>query len=426
VHAPAEASAPPQASQSWERNLYALTAAGFLMFTAFGFVFPFLPLFIGELGVGDVQQVEIWSGITSFGQALVLSVFSPIWGAVADRRGRRVMVLRAAFGGGLVIGLMGLSQNIWEFFGLRLIQGAMTGVVAAASALAISFVPRNRIGMALGMIQMSSFAGNAVGPSLGGFTADHFGYRLSFAVSGCLFLIAGILTLLFVKEHFVPPPPGATRPGLTGLLRDIRTRGRDKQLLIMMVVLFSAQFGVNVVQPMLPLFVQYIDPSQSAAFVTGLIFTVAGVVAAVSSIVWGRLGDRIGFRRLLIGMSLGAGLIYIPQGLVVSVVQLIALRGILGIFDGGLLPSANALIASSSPTERSTGQAAHGTTYGLIYLANGLGFALGPLSGGLIAATLGLRNVFFLTAAILLAIGIYLPFGIREPTRRTGLEYPRG
>jgi DHA1 family multidrug resistance protein-like MFS transporter len=390
------------------------------MFTAFGFVFPFLPLYIAELGVGDVQQVEIWSGLSSFAQAMVLAISSPIWGAVADRRGRRLMVLRAAFGGGVVIGLMGFAQNIWQFLGLRLIQGATTGVVAAASALAISFVPRQRVGMALGLIQMSSFAGQAVGPSLGGLSADHFGYRLSFGVSGCLFLLAGVLTVLFVRENFVPPPPDATRSGgLAGLLRDIRIRSRDRQLLIMMLVLFSAQFGVNVVQPMLPLFVQYIDPSQSAATVTGLIFTVAGVVAAISSLVWGRLGDRIGHRRLLIAMALGAGLVYIPQGLVVSVVQLIVLRGVLGIFDGGLLPSANALIASSTPVGKSGGSGSHGTTYGLVYLANGFGFAFGPLAGGVIAATLGLRNVFFVTAAILLVIGLYLPFGVPDPRRRT-------
>ena len=388
------------------------------MFTAFGFVFPFLPLFIAQLGVGDVQQVEVWSGISSFGQALVLSIFSPIWGALADRKGRRVMVLRAAFGGGVVIALMGLSQDIWQFMGLRLVQGAMTGVVAAASALAISFVPRNRIGTALGLIQMASFAGNAVGPSLGGFTADHFGYRLSFVVSGALFILAGILTILFVREKFVPPPPEQTKAGLRGILRDIRARGRDRQLLIMMLVLFSANFGVNVVQPMLPLFVEYLDPAESVATVTGLIFTVAGVVAAVSSIIWGRLGDRIGYRRLLIGMALGAGLIYIPQALVANVLQLIVLRGILGIFDGGLLPSANALIASSTPPGQRTEQA-HGSTFGLVYLANGMGFALGPLSGGLIAATLGLRNVFFVTAAILLVIGIYLPFGVKDSRRAT-------
>jgi MFS transporter, DHA1 family, multidrug resistance protein len=415
LSAPEQAPTTPDvATEGWQRNLYALTAASFLMFTAFGFVFPFLPLFIATLGVGDVGQVEIWSGVSSFGQALVLSIFSPIWGVVADRHGRRLMVLRAAFGGGVIIGLMALSQNIWEFMGLRLIQGAMTGVVAAASALAISLVPRHRIGFALGMITMASFAGNAVGPSLGGLTADHFGYRPSFVVSGFLFILAGIATILFVREKFVPPPPDQTKTGLGGILRDIRTRGRDRQLLIMMLVLFSANFGVNVVQPMLPLFVQSLDPTQSAAAVTGLIFTVAGVVAAISSLIWGRLG----YRRLLIVMALGAGLIYIPQALVVTVVQLVVLRGILGIFDGGLLPSANALIAQSTPPDqRGGGHTSHGTTYGLVYLANGMGFALGPLAGGLIAASLGLRNVFFVTAAILLVIGMYLPFGVKEPRR---------
>jgi MFS transporter, DHA1 family, multidrug resistance protein len=400
---------------SWERNLYALTAASFLMFTAFGFVFPFLPLFIAQLRVGDEQHVEVWSGVSSFAQALVLSIFSPIWGAYADRHGRRLMVLRAAFGGGLVIGLMGLTQNIGEFMILRMIQGAMTGVIAAVTALALSFVPRSRAGYALGIIQMSTFAGNAVGPLLGGLVADQAGYRLSFAVSGGLFVLAGVVTVAFVKEHFVPPPLDLQRPGLSGLLSDVRRRGADRQLLIMMIVLFSAQFGIAVVQPMLPLFVRTLDPGESAATVTGVIFTVAGVVAAVSSVVWGRLGERIGYRRMLIGMSLGAGLIYIPQGLAMSVLQLIALRAILGIFDGGLLPSANALIASSTADQ--PGQSAsHGTTYGLVYLANGLGFALGPLSGGLLAASFGLRSVFFVTAGILLVIAAYLPFGIRKPS----------
>jgi DHA1 family multidrug resistance protein-like MFS transporter len=405
---------PTGAQASWERNLYALTAASFLMFTAFGFVFPFLPLFIGQLGVGDEQQVEVWSGVSSFAQALVLAIFSPIWGAYADRHGRRLMVLRAAFGGGLVIGLMGLSQNIGEFMVLRIIQGALTGVVAAVMALAVSFVPRSRAGYALGIIQMSTFAGNAVGPLLGGVVADYAGYRLSFAVTAALFMLAGVVTVVFVKENFVPPPPETQRAGLRGLLTDVRRRGRDRQLLVMMIVLFSAQFGIAVVQPMLPLFVQTLDPGESPATITGVIFTVAGVVAAVCSVIWGRLGDRIGYRRLLIAMSLGAGLIYIPQGFVVNVVQLIALRGILGIFDGGLLPSANALIAASSADK--PGQvSSHGTTYGLVYLANGLGFALGPLSGGLIAASFGLRSVFFVTAAILLIIAAYLPFGIHSP-----------
>jgi MFS transporter, DHA1 family, multidrug resistance protein len=408
------------ASRSWQRNLYALTFASLLMFTAFGFVFPFLPLFIAQLGVGDLHHVEIWAGVTSFSQAIVLALFAPIWGAIADRHGRRLMVLRVAFAGAVIIGLMGLSQNIWQFLGLRIIQGTLTGVVAAATALATTFVPRERVGYALGFVQMSLFAGNAIGPLIGGFAADRVGYRWSFAVSAVLFLAAAVVVLVFVREDFVPPPPGEGSNGLAGLLADIRSRGRDRQLVIMMIVLFSVQYGVNVVLPILPLFVESLDIADSPATLTGLIYTVAGLVAAVSSIVMGRIGDRVGYRRMMVVMAVGAALCYIPQAFVQSAAQLIVLRGVLGIFDGGLLPSANAVIAAN--TEAQGQRSAHATTYGLAYLANGFGFALGPLSGGFISATLGLRSVFLLTAGILLAVGLYLPFGtkgLRRPALAT-------
>ena len=404
------AATPPIA---WQRNLYALTLASFFMFMAFGFVFPFLPLFIqNDLGVPDLGQVEVWSGVTAFGQAVVLSLASPIWGALADRHGRRVMVLRVAFSGAVVIGLMGLTQNIWQFFGLRVIQGALTGVVAASTALASSFVPRERLGYAMGLIQMALFAGNAVGPLLGGTVADHVGYRASFAVAAGLFLAAGATTLVLVREDFEPAGEGEGSVGLSGLLADIRSRGRDRQLIVMMLVVFSIQFGANVVLPILPLFVQELDVGASPATLTGIIYTVAGVVAAFSSVSLGRLGDRVGHRKILILLALGSGLFYIPQAFVGTVLQLIVLRGLLGFFDGGLLPSANAIISAGTQGE---GRGSHGTTYGLIYLATGLGFGLGPLSGGFIAASLGLRSVFLITAFILLALGIYLPFGVKDP-----------
>jgi len=397
---------------SWQRNLYVLTAVSFMMFTAFGFVFPFVPLFISQLGVGDLNRVELWSGITSFGQALMLSLFSPIWGALSDRHGRRVMLLRVTFSGAIIVGLMGLSQNIWQFLALRVVQGMLTGVIAAATAMASSFVPRERLGYALGLVQMSLLAGTAVGPLVGGIVADHLGYRWSFAVTALIMAAAGVLTLLVLREEFTPPPSDQASGGLGGLLKDIRTRGRDRQLLTMMAVLFSVHYGVNVVIPMLPLFVQTLGGEGSTATITGLIFTVAGVVGALSSLGLGRVGDRFGYRRLLIVTALGAGLFYIPQAFVTSALQLIFLRGLLGVFDGGLLPSANALIARQTEGRGQAGT--HGTTYGLVYLATGMGFALGPLSGGVIAATVGLRSVFLITAFILLAVGIYLPFGVRD------------
>ncbi|MFI5269457.1 MAG: MFS transporter, partial [Chloroflexota bacterium] len=254
-------------------------------------------------------------------------------------------------------------------------------------------------------------------PLLGGTVADHVGYRASFAVAACLFLAAGVTTLLLVREDFVTAPAGEGSKGLRGLLQDIRTRGRDRQLIVMMLVVFSIQYGANVVLPILPLFVQQLDPGQPAATMTGVIYTVAGVVAAISSVGLGRLGDRVGHRRVLIVLALGSGLFYIPQAFVMTVVQLIVLRGLLGFFDGGLLPSANAIISAGT---KEGGHGSHGTTYGLIYLATGLGFGLGPLSGGFIAASLGIRGVFLITALILLVLGIYLPFGVKGPPRTPG------
>jgi DHA1 family multidrug resistance protein-like MFS transporter len=240
------------------------------------------------------------------------------------------------------------------------------------------------------------------------------GSRASFAVAAALVIAAGVTTLFLVQEHFVPPSGGGSK-GLRGLLEDIRTRGRERQLIVMMMVVFSIQYGANVVLPILPLFVQQLDASQPAATLTGVIYTVAGVVAAVSSVVLGRLGDQTGHRRLLILLALGAGVFYIPQAFAGTVLQLILLRGLMGFFDGGLLPSANAIISAGTEGQA---RGSHGTTYGLIYLATGMGFGLGPLSGGFIAATLGIRSVFLITAFILLALGLYLPFGIRtDPTR---------
>jgi DHA1 family multidrug resistance protein-like MFS transporter len=342
----------------------------------------------------------------------VLALLSPVWGAIADRFGRRMMALRVTLSGAVTIGLMAFAQNVYQLAVLRLAQGAFTGFVAAASALATAMVPRQRLAYALGVMQMALFAGTAIGPLTGGIAADLFGFRLSFVAAAVLMLAATLIIFFFVQEQFQPPQKDAAGPGgVKGMLMSIRQTGRDRSLLAMLLVLFSVQFGVNTAQPILALFVQEIDPSAQVASVTGLIFTVTGAVAAITSLNLGRMTDRFGYRKPLIVLALGAAVMYIPQFFVTHVAQLVVLRGVLGLFDGAMLPTANALIATRGSVQ------SRGTTYGLIYMSTGLGFAIGPLAGGFIAATLGLRAVFLVTALILLAVGIYLPFSVpEEPT----------
>ncbi len=401
----------PAAQPSWQKNLYVLTAAQFLIFVAFGFVQPFQALYIKDLGVTDLHSVELWSGVISFSQAFVLSIFSPIWGSYADRHGRRLMVLRVAFGGGLIFATMGLSQNVYQFFGLRMVQGMLTGVIAPGTALAVSFVPRERLGYAMGVLQTSLLAGNSVGPLLGGVLADRFGFRPSFIATGVLMWMAGLLVLLFIKENFVPPERvEGERRGLPAIFQGMRTALADRKLLVIMLVLFSVSFGTSTVTPVLPLFVEVLSPLASAPTLTGIIFTVTGVVSGVTVILLGRISDKVGYKLTLIVMAIGAGLFYIPQAFVRTAGELIVLRGLLGFFDGGIIPTASALVGS-----RSSSSGSQGSVFGLVYAGGSLGYALGPLVGGILAANLGLRSVFLSTALVLLLVGFYLPFGLREP-----------
>ena len=159
---------------------------------AFSFVMPFLPFYLRELGVRGDAQVAFWSGVTGSVTGLAMMVAAPIWGSVADRHGRRPMVLRAMFGGAAVMALMGLATSLGQIIVLRLVQGFVTGTVTAATALVSSVTPRSRMGFSMGLIQTSIFSGFAIGPLLGGIAADRFGYRAAFFIPGALLPTAGL------------------------------------------------------------------------------------------------------------------------------------------------------------------------------------------------------------------------------------------
>ena len=109
-----------------------------------------------------------------------MGVMGPIWGALGDRHGRKIMVMRAMFGGAVIISLIGFAQTVEQFAILRFIQGALTGTVAAATALVAGNAPREHLGETLGKLQLAIFLGQAFGPITGGFVADTFGYRAAF------------------------------------------------------------------------------------------------------------------------------------------------------------------------------------------------------------------------------------------------------
>ena len=393
-------------SPSWQTSLYVTCVAQATAMLAFGFVLPFLPLYLKEIGVRPDSAVVFWSGALVTSTGISLAIFSPIWGALADRHGRKLMVLRSMLIGGLIIALMGLVQNVEQFLVLRILQGVFTGTIAAATALVAGIVPRERLAWSMGLLQTSVYVGISAGPVLGGLIAQAVGIRGTFFVAGAMLAVAGIFVWQFVHEHFTPPSM-TKRPGF---FQTVGIGLRSPILMPLMVTLLLVQLSTAIVFPMLPLFVERLSSATDPVkLYAGLAFGATAVFSALAALFYSRLVDRSGYRRILILACFGAALFFLPQAFVQNIGQFLLLRAGLGIFFGVLIPATNAIVGLSTPPEL------RGSAYGLTSSATAVGNAIGPLLGSTIAASLGYPAVFITTAAVLTLLGFWVIARVHEP-----------
>jgi DHA1 family multidrug resistance protein-like MFS transporter len=380
--------------QTWQRNLYTLWVAELVTVAGFTVVHPFLPYYVQELGVTELRQVEFWSGLVFASHGVVMAIFSPIWGSMADRYGRKLMVVRAMFGGAVVMGAMGFVQNVQQLVVLRALQGCLTGTTAAATTLVASSVPRQRAGQALGLLQMAVYSGASAGPLLGGLVADHFGYRAAFVVTGVLLFLAGITVAIFVHEEFEPPHREVgSQKGDFWL--GVRVVFRSRELLGVLGIELMMRWATRIMVPVLPLFVQTLVPGEArVASLVGLITGLRAVTGAVGAVLLGRASDRWGYRTVLLICALGAVLVYMPQFFVTTPIQLLILQAAAGAAMGGGLAAIGALLANLSPKGR------QGAVYGLDWSAVSAANGLGPMTGAVVAMGLGLRASFLFAAAV--------------------------
>ena len=394
---------------AWKANLAALFVAQTCAMIAFSFVFPFIPLYVRDLGVTDTAAAARWAGAIGAASAVTMAIAQPFWGSLADRHGRRIMVLRSLAAASITLVLMGLARHPWQLLVLRLLQGAFTGTLAASNALVATSVPRERLGSSLGLMQVALFGGTSVGPLVGGVIADRLGYRASCFAAGGLVLVSLLLVVTLVRESFTPLPAAARRPGV---LADSRRLLAVPGLVLVMGVTFLIQYGNSVVAPILALFVYELANGTKAASTAGAIMAGTGVASALAAVLVGRLGDRLGHRRLLPVCLLGAALVCLPQALVRSPGELFAWRLALGVFLGGLMPSTNALLAGLVPAER------RGSAFGLGATAISLANAIGPLSGAFLGGALGMRSVFWATAVLYIVGLVFVLSRFRQLPRR--------
>ncbi len=387
---PTEATAPPDQA----RALWVMVGVQFFMTLSFTVLSPIMPLFLPQLGVHGRASIDLWTGVLNAATPFMAAFTSPLWGRLGDRKGRKPMLLRSMAAISLFTALMGLSRTVWQFFALRVVMGAFSGFSASAITLVSSQTPDNRLGYALGWLSTGQLVGGLMGPLLGGMVADWSGSnRAPFFVTSAIATSVTIAAALLVRE--APPrrdPAGQRGPRLAGL-RPLVAAG----LLPLFVVLLLAQLGVRSVQPVVTLYVQsLVGHAGNLATLGGIAFSVTGLADVVSSPFLGKRSDVLGYRRVLLISLFGAALFSLPQAFTHSYWVFVAERFGVGMFVGGILPTANALIARSAPP------AQRGAVLGLTASASFLGSSLGPLTGGAVAAAFGLRWVFLVTGGMLL------------------------
>lgn len=389
-----------RAGPKWRRTLYAVWAAQLLVISGFSMRAPFLPAFFGELGVNTAEGQAFWTGLMLSLGAGMMAFTSPIWGALADRYGRKPMLVRAQFAAFVTLGLAAFATSPWHMLGLQILQGAMTGTVAAATALIAVSMPKDRLGYGLGMVQTAVFSGAALGPLFGGVIADLIGYREAFVISGLMALAAGFITVFFVEEKFVRPDRSEQKKVKTPSTWKLVV-GPTMLALTMSMVLI--RFASSAVQPITPIFVEMIaDVGANVSTLSGITLGILGVTSAISSVYLGKLGDRRGHVNILLWSAVGAGLIYLPMSLAQEPWHLILLQAIFGLFAGGLIPAANALVARVTPDSQ------RGVIFGLMNTAGSVGGFAGPLMGAGMAGLFGIRATFLLTGVVLLLMALNL------------------
>ncbi|WP_420844391.1 MFS transporter [Lacticaseibacillus kribbianus] len=380
----------------WRRNLYVLWGCTFIAGVAFSELMPFMSLYVSQLGDFTKSEVSFYSGLVYAATFLVTAIVSPIWGALADRKGRKIMLIRASFGMATAMFLMGLATNIWQLIALRALQGLFSGFISNAQALIAAQTPRQNAGKALGTLVTGSTSGMLMGPILGGALASVFSIRNTFFITAGLLFIAGLLSATLVTEHFVPiERPKTEGKGLLGGL--LGQFDNPKLIILLLFSTLFVQLGNTSIAPIISLYVKELMHNGGAvAFVAGIIAALPGISNILAAPRLGAYGDKHGSGKILMAGYLFAVLVYFPQGFVTSVWTLGVLRLLVGVSDGALFPTIQTLLTKNSPASATSAIFSWNQSF------QALGNMFGSLLGGTLAGLFDYNVVFISTACMLL------------------------
>jgi MFS transporter, DHA1 family, multidrug resistance protein len=382
------------------RNLIIMWFSNFFVSGSMTMVLPFLSLYIETFGNFSEKYVQQWSGWT-FGITFVTAfLFSPIWGRIGDKFGRKKILIFSAFGMAFSIFMMGFVESVWQLFILRLFMGIFSGFISMSQAFISTQTPKDIAGRVLGTLQTGGITGSLVGPLLGGVLADSFGYSATFQGTSIAIFVSALLVML-TTEYKMSDGKKGTKSSYTSkeVLAHIVKNPLLLSVLLISTLIQIAHFSI---QPILSLYVNEIHGHENLALYSGIAFSAAGLGNLMMARQWGKIADKIGYVKILITLLFMAAIVYLPGGFVTSIWQLVIIRFLLGIAIGGIVPVRVAYIRQEAPISM------QGEVLGYNTSLRFLGNVIGPVMGGMVAGYFGFSAVFIITSMLLLISGFLL------------------
>jgi MFS family permease len=381
----------------WQRNLWVCVFGSLTTIVAMTLVLPFLPLYVEQLGVTDHASIVQWSGVAYGATFLTAALTAPLWGRLGDQYGRKLMLIRASLGLAVAISLIGLSQTVYQLVGLRLLAGLLGGYSSGSMILVATQTPRAQTAWALGMMSSGIMAGNLAGPLIGGALPPLIGIRMTFLAAGAIIFVAFLATLVLIKEE--PRPRRSTQASRHGGWASVA----DKRPVIAMLVTGMLLMFANMsIEPIITVYIAQIVPDPArVTIVAGFVMAAAALGSILSASRLGKLADRVGHWSVITGCLLVCSALLIPQAFVTAGWQLVALRFLMGLSLGGLLPCVATVIRHNVPERRA------GSILGYSTSSQYVGQVAGPLAGGFVGGHFGMRAVFLGTSVVMAAGAFY-------------------
>ncbi|MBZ3777001.1 MFS transporter [Lentilactobacillus otakiensis] len=379
------------ATPQWKKNMWALWFGNFATGAGASMSMPFLPLFISTMGNFPKWELTLYAGLAFSGVFLSQAIVSPLWGNLADKTGRKPMLLRAAIGMTISATLTGLSPNVWFLIIIRFIQGTFSGYINNAYALIASEVPTKDSGKTMGTLTTGNVGGQLIGPIIGGYLSGIFGYRLPFYMFGFMMFLASLSTWFFVKEDFTPIKKGA-KTGMRDAFKGIVHKRVVWAMIISSMLVMAATTSIN---PIISLFVKELMHNHgNIAFTSGVIAALPGIATIFVAPSLGRLGDHIGPEKILLVGLLFSAVIYFPMFFTAGVVMLGILRFLIGIANAALLPITQTVMTLEAPARSVSRIFSYNQSF------QAMGAVVGPMLASGVAGILDYRYVFLMTTLL--------------------------